>query len=134
FFNATGVLIQGNTATGIYDWYSGCFRFEGNNHNVTIQYNTIYNNPGPGVAVDSSGVPGNSSGFVVSNNNITGNGTKYSARLGVVYNQQAYDGTFDARYNYWGSANGPSGDGPGTGDGVYGNASKGVAWTFAKGG
>jgi hypothetical protein len=134
FMDTTGVLIQGNTATGAADWYSGSLRFEGNNHNVTIQYNNIDDNPGPGVAVDSSGVPGDSSGFVVNYNNIFGNGTSYSSPLGVVFNDNNYDGTFDARYNYWGSSTGPSGDGPGTGNAVYGNASKGNSWTFAKGG
>jgi hypothetical protein len=134
FFNSTNVKIQGNTATGILDWYSGCFRFEGNNHNVNISYNTITNNSGPGVAVDSNGVPGDNSGFVVNFNNIVNNGTNYSKRLGVVYNQTVYVGGFDARNNYWGSASGPSGDGPGTGDGVYGNAYKTGNWNVAKGG
>jgi len=38
FFNTTNVLIQGNTAQGALDWYSGSFRFEGNCHDVTIRY------------------------------------------------------------------------------------------------
>jgi hypothetical protein len=134
FFNTTGVIIEGNTASGAADWYSGSLRFEGNNHDVTIEYNNIINNPGPGVAVDSNGVPGDNSGFVVSYNNITGNGTNYSKPLGVVYNQSVYDGTFDASNNWWGNANGPSGDGPGTGNAVYGNASKTGSWNFATGG
>lgn len=134
FFNSTNVTIQGNTATGILDWYSGCFRFEGNNHNVNISYNNIQNNSGPGVAVDSNGVPGDNSGFVVNFNNISNNGTNYSKRLGVVYNQTTYVGGFDARNNYWGNSSGPSGDGPGTGDGVYGNAYKTGNWIVAKGG
>jgi len=62
------------------------------------------------------------------------NGTSYTKRLGVVFNQKVYSGTFDARNNYWGNSSGPSGDGPGTGDGVYGNASKATSWSFAKGG
>ena len=136
FFNTTGVILEGNTASGAADWYSGSFRFEGNNHNVTIEYNNIINNPGPGVAVDSSGTPGDNSGFVVSFNNITGNGTNsaYTSPLGVVYNQTQYDGTFDARNNWWGNANGPSGDGPGTGNAVYGNANKTGHWNVATGG
>ena len=136
FFNTTGVVLEGNTASGAQDWYSGSFRFEGNDHNVTIEFNNIINNPGPGVAVDSSGTPGDSSGFVVSFNNITGNGTNsaYTSPLGVVYNQTQYDGTFDARNNWWGNANGPSGDGPGTGNSVYGNANKTGHWNVATGG
>lgn len=134
FFNTTGVLIQGNTVTGALDWYSGSLRFEGNNQNVTIQYNNIVANTGPGVGVDSSGAPGDSSGFVVTNNNIYGNGTTSGGKLGVVYNQNSYVGTFDARNNWWGNASGPGGDGPGTGDTVYGNAYKTGNWHVAKGG
>ena len=37
-----------------------------------------------------------------------------------MFNGDVYDGTFDARNNYWGSASGPGGDGSGTGDSVYG--------------
>ncbi|MDB5328802.1 MAG: hypothetical protein JWM57_4371 [Phycisphaerales bacterium] len=134
FFNTTGVLIQGNSVTTSRDWYSGAVRFEGNNHNVTITKNNIFANTGPGVAVDSNGTPGDSSGFVVTKNNIYGNGTTSGGKLGVVFNQSVYDGAFDATGNYWGAASGPSGDGPGTGDSVYGNASKATAWRYAKGG
>ena len=134
FFNTTGVLLHGNTATGARDWFSGSLRFEGNNHDVTIEYNTIYANTGPGVAVDSNGVAGDSSGFVVTHNNIYGNGTTSGGKLGVVFNQKVYDGAFDVTNNYWGNSTGPSGDGPGTGDSVYGNASKANQWSYAKGG
>lgn len=136
FFNTTNVLIQGNTCQGALDWYSGSLRFEGNNQNVQILNNNIINNPGPGVAVDSNGVQGNSSGFVVKFNNISGNGTNSNygtTKLGVVYNQSVYTGTFDASNNWWGNANGPRGDGPGTGDGIYGNAYKTVYWHVTKG-
>ena len=135
FFNSTNVLIEGNTASGAADWYSGSLRFEGNNHNVTIVHNNIINNPGPGVAVDSSGVTGDSSGFVVNYNNIQNNGTNttYRNRLGVVFNENEYDGTFDARYNYWNSTTGPGGDGKGSGDGLYGNAYKTGNWIYALG-
>ena len=133
FFNTTGVVIEGNTATGVLDWYSGCFRFEGNNHNVTIRYNNITNNSGPGIAIDDNGVPGDSSGFVVNFNNITNNGTKYTKRLGVVYEQTAYIGNFEARSNWWGATSGPSGDGPGTGDGIYRNAYITGSWNVTRG-
>ena len=134
FFNTTGVLIQGNTASGAYDWYSGSLRFEGNNHDVTITYNNIINNTGPGVAVDANGVAGDNGGFVVENNNIYGNGTTSGGKLGVMFNQSVYDGTPDVTNNYWGNSTGPSGDGPGTGDSVYGNAYKTGQWNYAKGG
>jgi hypothetical protein len=134
FFNTTGVLIQGNTAQGAADWYSGSRRFEGNNHDVRITHNNIINNPGPGIAVDAKGVPGQSSGFVVTQNNITGNGTRYSRSMGVVITAADYTGAFDARDNWWGHTSGPSGDGPGTGDGIYGNAIKSHYWASYPGG
>jgi hypothetical protein len=135
FFNTVGVTEEGNTASGAADWYSGSFRFEGNDHNVTIKYNNIINNPGPGVAVDSSGATGDSSGFDVEFNNITNNGTNTTygkTRLGITFNENEYDGAFIATNNYWGSASGPSGDGPGTGDGIYSDAYKTDHWHFVK--
>ena len=120
FFNATGVTISGNVVTHTLDWYSGSLRFEGNDHNVTITGNDLYANTGPAVAVDTKGVPGDDSGFVVTGNDIYGNGTTSGSSFGICINGNVYDGTFDARDNYWGTASGPSGDGPGTGDSVYG--------------
>jgi nitrous oxidase accessory protein NosD len=120
FFNTTGVVISNNTVTGCVDSGSAAFRFEGNNHNVTIDYNTAHNNTAPAVAVDSKGTPGDSSGFVINDNNFYSNNTSTSRPLSVVFNPNSYDGTFDVRNNWWGSASGPSIDGPGTGDGVSG--------------
>src|SRR5205823_274398 len=140
--NLTNVTIDSNTftnnrggsgTTGLESAASFEAQTAGKQSNIRVTNNTFTNNgksllsfntPGPGVAVDSNGVSGDNSGFVVTNNNIYNNGTNstYTMRLGVVYNQSVYVGTFDARNNYWGNASGPSGDGPGTGDGVYGNA------------
>ena len=119
-FNATGMSIAGNVVTHTLDWYSGSLRFEGNDHNVTITGNNLFANTGPAVAVDTKGFPGDDSGFAVTGNNIYGNGTTSGGNFGVCVNGDVYDGTFDARNNYWGSATGPSGDGGGTGDSVYG--------------
>ncbi|MGN6628154.1 MAG: NPCBM/NEW2 domain-containing protein [Tepidisphaeraceae bacterium] len=136
FFNSTNVTITGNVVTRALDWYSGTLRFEGNNHNVTISNNTLYANTGPAVAVDSKGMPGDSSGFVINNNNFYGNSTTAGKKVSVVYNQTQYDGVFDVRNNYWGASSGPSGDGSGTGDAVYGNAHvvSGSSWYVATGG
>ena len=134
FFNTTFVIIYGNTVSGASDWYSGSLRFEGNNHYVWIVNNNITNNPAPGVAIDSSGVAGNSSAFFINYNNITNNGTNYPQSMGVVLRQADYDGYIDVRSNWWGSSSGPSGDGPGSGDGVYANAFKGQHWEVFPGG
>ena len=120
FFNTSNVLIQGNTVSGTLDHWSGTIRFEGNNNTVRILYNTVTNNTGPGVAVDSKGMPGDNYGFVVNYNNFSNNNKNYATRIGVAANFDSYLGTFDARYNYWGTASGPSGYGPGSGDGVGG--------------
>jgi titin len=136
FFNTDRIVIKNNYITNTLDHYSGTLRFEGNNHDVTIQNNTVYNNPGPAVAVDSKGVPGDNWGFVVTNNNFYGNSLQYGSKLSVVFDDTVYIGSPDVRYNYWGSASGPGGDGSGTGDGVYGigHVNPGGQWTFIKGG
>jgi regulation of enolase protein 1 (concanavalin A-like superfamily) len=136
FFNTVGVLLKGNSVTNTLDQYSGTLRFEGNVQNVQILNNNLYDNTGPAVAVDSKGMPGNNSGFVVNYNNIYNNSLGYGSRYGVVYDGSAYDGVFDARYNYWGSSTGPGGDGPGTGDKVYGigHVVSGGQWYVATGG
>ena len=105
FFNTIGITLTGNVVTQTLDKYSGTFRFEGNNQDVTITGNTLYNNTGPAVAVDSKGVSGFNSGFIVNNNNIYGNSTGWSgSHLGVITDSTAYDGVPDDRFNYWGSA------------------------------
>ena len=134
-FNTTGLLFTGNVVTRGLDWYSGIVRFEGNDHDVTITGNTLYANTGPAVAVDCKGFPGDNSGFVVTGNNIYGNGTTSGKNFGIVVNGDVYQGTFDARYNYWGNASGPSGDGSGTGDSVYGSGHvvSGSSWSVTAG-
>jgi hypothetical protein len=135
-FNVTGLLFTGNVVTHGLDWYSGIVRFEGNDHDVTITDNNLYANTGPAIAVDTKGFPGDDSGFVVNYNNIYGNGTTSGSHFGLCINGDVYDGTFDARFNYWGSASGPSGDGAGTGDGVYGEGHvvSGSSWSVTAGG
>ena len=73
-------------------------RFEGNANTVNIQYNSIHNNAGPGVAADSSGVSGDSSGFVVNNNDIYSNNG-----IGLLTIANAYDGPVIAVNDWWGT-------------------------------
>ncbi len=136
FFHTTGVTITGNVITNQQDQWSGHLRFEGDDHTVTIKNNTFYDNSGPAVAIDSKGVPGDSSGFVITNNNFYGNSYAYSDKIAVIVNDNNYTGTLDARNNYWGSASGPSGDGSGTGDAVWGNGHvvSGAEWVTQAGG
>ena len=136
-FNATNILIESNTVTTSQDQYSGTMRFEGNVQNVTIEYNNIHDNTGPAVAVDSKATSGDSSGFVVNFNNFSGNNDAYSIPISVVYEADEYDGTFDARNNWWGSTTGPSGDGTGKGDaasaGMF-QPGAGLGWKLLPGG
>jgi hypothetical protein len=136
FFHTTGITITGNYITNTQDQWSGTLRFEGDDHNVSITNNTVYDNTGPGVAVDSKGVPGDDSGFVINNNNFYGNSSVWGSKISVIVNASAYDGTLDARNNWWGSSSGPSGDGSGTGDAIWGNGHvvSGAQWATASGG
>ena len=112
--NVTNFVFVGNTVTQLNDGPSGPLRFEGNANTVDIQYNSIYGNAGSGVAVDSSGVPGDSSGFVVNNNNIYQNNG-----IGVIVVASQYNGPLITVGDWWGSASGPGGMGPGTGQQVW---------------
>jgi hypothetical protein len=136
FFHTSNITFNGNIVTNTQDQWSGIVRFEGDDNNVTIKNNLIYNNTGPGIAIDSKGVPGTNSGFVINNNNIYGNNYVWPDSIGVIVNASTYVGTLDARNNYWGSSSGPSGQGPGTGDGVWGNGHQntGGEWSTIAGG
>ena len=117
-YNVRGLLITGNYITKCRESGSGTLRFEGDVHDVTIKGNTITNNPGRGIRIDEKALPGHSSGFVITGNNIYGNGYQAN-RDGLFVEAGTYDGFLDARNNYWGSSSGPSGDGDGSGDAVY---------------
>ena len=119
-YNASNLTITGNVVTTIRDQWSGALRFEGGVTNVTIQNNTIYDNGGPAVRIDTKSVPGLSSGFVVTNNNFYGNGASFqNPYASFAVTAGTYSGTLDVRSNWWGSAGGPSGDESGTGDGLF---------------
>lgn len=136
FFHTSNITITGNVITNTQDQWSGTLRFEGDITNATIKNNTMYDNTGPAVAIDSKGVPGDSSGFVITNNNFYGNSYVWGDKIAVIVNANNYVGSLDARNNYWGSASGPSGNGSGTGDAVWGNGHvvSGGEWVTASGG
>jgi fibronectin type 3 domain-containing protein len=114
-YNATGILIQGNFVTESRDTGSGALRFEGGVTNVTVQANTLYDNPGNAIRIDMKAFNGVNNNFSITGNNIYGNG----AGLLVIAGQ--YSGPLNAQNNWWGSASGPSGDSTGTGDAVEAN-------------
>ncbi len=122
FFNITGLTIEDNTITHNLDHWSCGIRLEGGVHDATIKFNTIYNNTGLGLDVDSKGYGGDDSDIVATNNNFFGNDTFVGNRFSLGVTQDVYDGVLDAEDNYWGSSSGPGGQGPGSGDKVYGNA------------
>jgi nitrous oxidase accessory protein NosD len=129
FFNASNIVCEYNVVTHNLDQWSCGFRFEGGVNGATIRYNTIYNNTGPGICIDAHGFGGDNSGFVVQYNNIFNNNTAYGYKYGLAVNGTVYNGTLDARFNYWGAANGPSGQGTGSGDAVWGNGQYGNSAT-----
>ena len=73
--------------------------------NALIAGNHFENNAGAGVMIE-----GASSGIIVSRNNFIGN-----PDFGIL--NQGTD-SIDANHNFWGTADGPSGEGTGTGDAV----------------
>jgi hypothetical protein len=120
-YNVNNVDIEHNVMTHSLDQWSGTFRFEGGCTNVTVKYNTVYDNTGPGLTVDTKGYPTNDANFVVEDNNFYNNNTAYGNKYSLAVTAQSYTGTFDATNNYWGSATGPSGQGTGSGDMAWGN-------------
>ena len=130
----SNVLIEGNTINNQGD-SAGTIRFEGGDNNITIVYNTCYSNDGTCVAIDAKGVPATDSGFVVSFNNFYNNSVDWGDKLSVIVQAQYYVGSLDATYNWWGNASGPGGQGPGTGDKIYGDGhwNSGAQWTEAVG-
>ncbi len=80
-------------------------------HDVTTTQNKVYGNSA-GIYVNQALAGQN---ILVNHNNISGN-TTYGAAMDV-----GASGTLDATNNWWGSASGPSGVGPGSGDAVVAN-------------
>ena len=124
-YNANNILIKGNTVTSALDKWSAGLRFEGGDTNVTIQNNNLYANTGPAVNIDAKGFAANDSGFVINNNTIYGNSNItspiYGPKVALVVGSGQYDGTLDARNNWWGNSSGPGGAGSGSGDVILTN-------------
>jgi len=94
----------------------------GGNPERGAQDNTVFNNcflgngftnSGAGIIFDALQFPGTISTNTLNFNNISGNA------VGATYGGGE---TIDAERNWWGAPDGPSGDGPGSGDSVEGGA------------
>ena len=115
-FNATGVTFSGNLVTGSTDATSAAVRDEGNVANLAITYNTVIGGAGTAVLIDGKVSMTPSCNVTVNYNAFAGN-----AKGGVIVTPGAVTsptGLLDARFNYWGSCNGPSGAGTGSGQSV----------------
>jgi nitrous oxidase accessory protein NosD len=103
-YNANQVSVLNNVVTWSRDQWSAALRFEGGTSNVAIKGNTVYNNPGAALRVDSSGYPAGNTGFTVTGNNFYATDTAYNPRYALVVDD--YSGTFDATGNYFGPGDG----------------------------
>ena len=132
-WNASNILIQGNTVTTCHDQWSAALRFEGGVAGVTIVGNNVFENTGPAVRIDDKGYGANNAGFLITGNDFYGNSSVYGTGASIVVGDGQYDGALDARNNWWGSASGPGGDGPGNGDTITanGNAVSFSPWATA---
>jgi len=137
FFNVTGLTISRNVITHCLDQWSCGIRIEGGVHNASITYNTIYNNNGPAICSDSKGYQEDNSGIVINYNNFFNNNTSYGNKYSVAITSDHHSDIVDVRNNWWGNASGPSGQGPGTGDMIWGQGryaqGPGSSWSLAAG-
>jgi hypothetical protein len=131
--NLSQLMVSGNTFTGNKDavsiWGGSTYITIRDNdlssslrygisvkgQDVTITGNEIKDNGDAGVNIDRHMI--DTERVEVHYNNITGN-TNYGLKVGTA------DGieTVNATCNWWGAVDGPSGNGPGSGDAVTGNA------------
>ncbi len=105
-YNITGNQIYNNSG----DWYYSGGIYLSTSSNNLITANQIYNNSDNGIYLYSSYSPYSSDNEIHYNNIY--NNTNYGI-------SSSY--TVNAIYNWWSSADGPSGVGPGTGDAVSSN-------------
>ena len=133
-FYCDTVYIEGNTINNQGD-SAGTIRFEGGDNNIWIRYNTCFSNDGTCVAIDAKGVPATDSNFDIEYNNFYNNSVDWGDKLSVIAQAQYYVGTLNAEHNWWGNASGPGGQGPGTGDKIYGDGhwNSGQQWTESVG-
>lgn len=135
-YNADHITETYNVVTHCLDQWSCGFRFEGGDTNVTIKYNTVFDNTGPGICVDSHGFPADDGNFDVEYNNFYNNDTAYNVKYSMAVQGDVFFGTFNAEHNWWGDPSGPGGQGPGKGDWAYGDAAYGsstTSWTTVPG-
>jgi len=121
-FNTHTSTIHNNSITNSTLAGSAAIRLFDNNSDLSITFNDIDTGAGRGIrlsdidAVDT-GNPNPSSGVVINDNNIVN-----FAQEGLLVDVGSHTGTVNAECNWWGDASGPSGDGPGTGEPVVGDA------------
>jgi len=114
-------LISGNTFSGNGRWGLALTSFGNTGADRGAQFSTVTDNcfsgngftqSGGGVLFSSSQAAGTISTNTLNNNNISGN------MAGATYSGTE---TINAENNWWGAADGPSGNGPGSGDAVNGS-------------
>lgn len=110
--NVDRVAIQNNVMTASTDANSAAIRIEGGSSNITIDHNTVTGNLGAAMRVSNIFTRPNSA-IVATQNNFFGN-----TKGGLTVDGNSYTGILDATNNWWGSDQGPGGDGPGFGDAV----------------
>ena len=137
--NAALTNVKNNTINGVkkgvYTWLEGQAIQFWNIGVLDVQGNTITNNA-QGIYIYSGGVGGPYCGTpgcpvpggFISLNDIVGN-TDYGLKVEAA----AAGGPLNAECNWWGDASGPSGQGPGTGDGVSANVDY-YPWLVESGG
>ena len=127
-YNVSGMTIESNVVTDCRDSASAGLRFEGGCSDVTIRSNFLYASGAPAIRIDNKAAAGDNFNFVITANDITGNGQD-SADEGLIVNAGQYVGLLDATDNWWGDGLGPGGDGLGGGDAVLAHGNLGVLFT-----
>jgi hypothetical protein len=121
FFTSDHVTVGNNTITYSKDQWSAALRFEGNTQNAVIQGNTFAKNTGPAIRIDNKGVPGDNTNFTITENNFYEDGLFTVTAEAIEMQPLQYVGILNATNNYYGSASGPGGSGPGTGELIVAN-------------
>lgn len=144
--NNNNTVISGNEITGNnVDGQGIHFLGQSISDGVVVQGNTIYNNEGPGIAIDSllAGWNYAPENLVIKENNITGNEIGINITLwhntnsiyhNNIYNNRVYgvkntnDTSVNATLNWWGDASGPGYTGGVGGLGTGNNVSDNVQY------
>ncbi len=121
FFTSDHITVQNNTITYSKDQWSAALRFEGNTQTAVIQGNTFAKNTGPAIRIDNKGVPGDNTNFTITQNNFYEDGLFTVTAEAIEMQPLQYVGILNATNNYYGSASGPGGAGPGSGELIIAN-------------